>query len=244
MAIKDPMALLEEEMNRKSDTSGFKPFFFMLKDGEKALIRPLLNMSQYAQVNKHEYFDSAKKQYVARSICAVDLEQECQLCLDAADNKKLKADSRFVLPIYVLSVKDVKTGKEITYTKDDQEIAVSGVRLLEMKRTSSILRDLVASYNESDEHDITLNDFVISRQNIDGDPLKTKYTVTPKAPKPASFPEEIPEAYRDPEQIKFLFANACEPVCVGDRDKPAEPVAAATPTTSATNGKVKSAPDF
>lgn len=243
MAVKDPMAILEEEMNRKSDTSGFKPFFFMLKDGEKALVRPLLNMNQYALINKHEYFDNAKKQYVARAICAADVELDCQLCLDAEQNKKLKADTRFILPVYVFSVKEVKTGKEVTYTKDDKEVAVSGVRLLEMKRTSSILRDLVAAYNESDEHDITLNDFVISRQNIDGDPLKTKYTVTPKAPKPAVFPEDIPDAYRDTEQVKFLFAEACEPVCVGDDGDPFAKEEPAAPAQS-TKGTVKNAPDF
>jgi hypothetical protein len=243
MAIDARMAILEEEMNKAPNSSGFKPFFFMLKDGEKALIRPLLNMSQYALVHKHEYYDNTTKKYEARAVCAADMELECQLCLDAEQNKKLKADARFVLPIYVLAVVNVKTGAQVTYTNQDgQELSVSGVRLLEMKRTSSILRDLVAFYNESDEHDITGNDFVIRRENVDGDPLKTKYTVTPKAPKPAVFPEDIPAVYRDTEQVRLLFVDACPPVVVGDDEKP-EPVVAA-PAKPATNGKVKSAPDF
>jgi len=229
----DPMALLEEEMN-KAPESGLKPFFFSIKSGEKALIRPLMNMNEYVLVNKHELFDNGSKKFVARAICAKDLELECQYCLDAANNKKLTADKRFILPIYVHAVVNVETGLPVTYKdQDGNEQEVKGVRLLEMKRSSSILKDLVGAYNESDTHNITENDFVIRRK---GEALETEYTVTPKAP--SKFTISPDPRYLDRNEIVFLFSEACEPKIVGSDEKPA------ATSAQASNGKVRNVPDF
>lgn len=228
----DPMAFLEEEMAKAPET-GLKPFFFSIKAGEKALIRPLMNMNEYVLVNKHELFDNATKKFVARAICAKDLDLECQYCLDATNNKKLTADKRFILPIYVHAVVNVKTGLSVTYKdQDGNEVAVSGVRLLEMKRSSSILKDLVGAFNEDDEHNITRMDFVIRRE---GEGLETEYTVTPKAP--SKFTVSPDPRYLDRDEIVVLFSEACEPKIVGQDEK-----LAATPAQS--NGKVRNVPDF
>lgn len=237
----DPMSVLDEEMNKQPENTGFKPFFFSIAKDEKALVRPLLNMNQYVMVNKHEAWNQAAGKFDVRAICAADLDLDCQHCVDAVTtgNKKLKADKRFILSVYVHAVINVKTGQQVTYTdQEGKEHPVSGPRLLEMKRSSSLLRDLVAAYNESDEHDITAQDFVIRRE---GEKLETKYTVTPKAPKP--FTETVDAAYRDREAVLRMFAEACEPLIVGNDD----PFAADLPlvsTPAKSTGKVNNAPDF
>lgn len=236
----DPMALLDEEMNKASETRSFKPFFFSIAKDEKALIRPLLNMPQYLLVNKHEFYNPGTNKFEVRAICARDVELECQHCIDAQTNKKLSADKRFVLPIYVHAVINTKTGEQSIYeTQDGEKLPVKGPRLLEMKRSSSILRDLVAAYNESDEHDITGNDFVIRRE---GEKLETKYTVTMKAPKP--FEAEVDAQWKNRDSVLMLFAEACEPKVVGNDEpfQPAPDFPADVPARS--NGKVKSVPDF
>jgi hypothetical protein len=241
MAIdtRDAMAILNEEMNKADEKgSGLAPFFFSIKDGEKALIRPLLNMSQYVMANKHEIFNNQTKKYDVKAVCAGDLQLACQHCLDATSNKKLASSKRFILPVYVHAVIDTKTGKYVTYTdQEGLEHNVSGVRLLEMKRSSSILRDLVAAYNEDDEHDITTNDFVIQRL---GDALETKYTVTPK--KPTKFEADVPAWVSDRDQVLFQYADACPFKLVNDESDVPPALQSSKPASN--GGKVKNAPDF
>lgn len=197
--IKDPMALLEDEMNKAENRGGFAPFFFALKDGEKALIRPLLNMNQYVAVHFHEFFNPATKKYDVSTVCAEDYGQKCQHCIDAVANKKLAGQRRFYLPVYVHAILKL-VGKEwvpVTYTNaDGAEQPSKGVRLLELKASSSILSDLVAAYHEDDSHDITRFDFVIARKGIQ---LDTTYTVTLK-PQARPLPDDLPK--QSQEKIK------------------------------------------
>ncbi len=251
MAIdaKEAMTILEDEMNKADEKgSGLAPFFFSIKDGEKALITPLLNMSQYVLVNKHEIFNPAINKFDVAAICAFDLQLQCQYCLDVVNNKKLTAGKRFVLPIYVHAVINVKTGAYVTYKdKDGVEHNVSGVRLLEMKRTSSILRDLVASYNGTDDSDvkaannITKLSYVIRRENVDGDKLQTRYTVTPKQAR--ELPEDIPAWTRDRNQVLLQYADAC-PFKIVNNERDVPPALQSSKPANGNGGKVKSVPDF
>ncbi len=202
--LNDPMAVLDEEMQRAQEKSGgFAPFFFSIKDGEKALVRPLLNMRDYVMLRFHEKFNSATKKYDVSAVCAADFNQECQVCLDAqAGDKKLNASKRFYLPIYIHSAlkQDPTSNKwaPLTYTDaEGNEQPVKGVRILEMKASSSILADLVAAYNTADSHNITLYDFVIARK---GSGLDTEYTTTLSPNAPRALPDDLPKQRR--EQIK------------------------------------------
>ena len=85
----DPrMGELETLMNEESKSSNFAPFFFSIKDGEKALIRPLLNMNAYLKVQKHEIYNPGTNKFDVKAVCAADLHLECQHCADAASNKR------------------------------------------------------------------------------------------------------------------------------------------------------------
>lgn len=241
----DPMAYLEEAINRPKSTGGdFTPFFFAIKDGEKALIRPLLNMPQYVRVYKHEYYDNATKTWKFRNLCAADQDLDCQCCLDVeampeGDKEQKKAkraarrSERMILPVYLHTVVNIKTGAVVTYTQDDKEIPVSGPRLLEMKPESSdILHDLLKSYQASESHDITKRDFKIERR---GAGIDTKYDTTPKDVSP--FTIEVPAEYLSKGSVFDLYSNACPPKIVGQDAAPAQ-------SFSSSNGAVKTAPDF
>jgi len=207
--LNDPMAVLDEEMQRaQAQTGGFAPFFFSIKDGEKALVRPLLNMREYVMLNFHELYNPATKKYEVSAVCAVSFDRECQHCVDAVNHpdkklgKKLSAHRRFYLPIYIHSAlkKDSVTQKwaPLTYTdQDGNEQDVKGVRILEMKASSSILASLVASYNEAEGHDITKFDFRIERKGTGTD---TEYTTTLSPNAPRALPDDLKSQRR--EQIK------------------------------------------
>lgn len=244
----DPMAFLNEEMNKEPEKTNFKPFFFALNDGEKALVSVLLNLPDYVLVDKHETWNNTTKKYDARAICAADLDLDCQYCIDAKDNKKLQSSNRWVLPVYVHEVWKLVDAKQNAYervTYKDQEgntHPVQGFRLLEMKRTSSILKSINDEYNDHDLHDIRMLSFVIRRENIDGDVLQTQYRVSSKVARP--IPEEVPDVWRNKESVFQLYAEACPPVVVGSDDPFVNAVDFPSDIPAKSNGKVKSAPDF
>jgi len=246
----DPMAYLEEAKNRKNENTGdftARPFFFSIADGQKALIRPLLNLNAYVRVHKHEYYDNTSKKWLFRSQCAKDLGQECQTCIDVEalpedtkEEKKIKrqarASERFVLPAYLHAVVEVKSNKKVTYTDmEQQEHDVSGPRLLEMKpQTSPILDKLLTTYQASESHDISKRDFKIERAGVG---IETVYTVEPKDPStfdPAF--HDIPVEYLDRDLVFSIYSDACPPRIVG-----AEPLVA---QPKSTNGAIRDIPQF
>ena len=131
----------------------------------------------------------------------------------------------------------------MTYTDPEGNAQpVKGIRLLEMKRTSSILRDLIANYNEDDNHNITSFDFVITRKNIDGDKLQTTYTVISKQPR--SIEDEIAEDYRDRDKVLLLYSDACPFKLLDDSKVDTSAFDKAPEKTPVASGKVKNAPDW
>src|SRR5260221_11861256 len=88
----------------KEANKSFDNFFFFLKeDGEKAIVRPLLNLPQVnlTELAYHEAFDRAQSKMVADNVCA---QQDCRLCKQAEIDKKLKASPRVFLPVFVHQV--------------------------------------------------------------------------------------------------------------------------------------------
>ncbi len=258
----DPMAELEELVNSEdTKNTTFAPFFFSIKDGQKALIRPLLNLNQYVRVEKHEICNPASKKFEVKAVCAASLHmQGCIHCAKAAlakskDEKKLLPSTRIILPIFVHAVIDAKTGEYITYTKahedgSSEEIPISGVRLLEMKKSSSILADFIRSYNGNDDsdvkssHDITTLDYVVRR---DGAGTETRYVVTPKAPR--ALPTDvvaIPDWTHDRDLVLLQYADAC-PFEIADNDIADNDDLewdASSKKAAKSVGKPKSIPDF
>lgn len=255
--VVDPMAELETLVNSE-DAKGnsFAPIFFSIKDNQKALIRPLLNLNQYVRVEKHEIWNPATKKFEVKSVCAASLQLEgCVHCAKAAqakskDEKKLISSPRIVLPIFVHAVIDVHDGHYITYAKvhedgSNEEIPISGVRLLEMKKSSSILADLIRSYNGNDDsdvkslHDITTLDYVIRRE---GEQTETRYVVTPKRPRNLPATSVIPDWAHDRDLVLLKYADACPFELVESDVKLDTSAFDKKPAVAA--GKPKSIPDF
>lgn len=189
MAIEqqDSMAQFEAERAQARERNTTPPFFFSLKNGDKALVRLLLNFDKNVRMDYHEHYNAAEQKYDVNAVCAQEFGQECAHCEQAKTTKdwKLKAQRHVYIPVYVHNIKrqrDDKTWAPVTYKEDGVEKPVSGVRMLDMKLSSStILDDLQAAYLEDADKpsdlDITRYDFVISRR---GAGLETNYTVTAK----------------------------------------------------------------
>lgn len=194
MAIdyQDSVAQFEAERRKERERSTQPPFFFALKDGQKANVRFLLDYSDApaCKFGYHEMYDSSKKEYTVNAVCAQAFGKECVHCAQAKETGvwKLKAQQHVYLPIYVHGIKELRGGLwvVVTYQEDGVEKPVQGLRVLDMKFTSSTILDALAlAYAESSddlkERTITDHDFVISRN---GAGLDTKYTVSqnPRAP--------------------------------------------------------------
>lgn len=188
LEIDNTIAEIEAEMKRaQAKSSGGNVSFFVLKDGEKALVRPLLNLNQVASLLMHVYWNPGSGKFDVNSVCAHQAELElpagsCKHCATVktmTDKKaagKMAATKYFVVPLYVYGIKNA-AGAPVTYTQDDKEVAVQGVRYLQLKPTSDILATLLEIYR--DNGDITTGDLTISRK---GEKLDTKYTVTQRPP--------------------------------------------------------------
>lgn len=243
--IDDKMAFLNEQIQQGQEkpTGQFKPILFRINENEKALVRPLRNMNDYTVVQMHELYNNAAPKESIKAICADTYNLPCALCQQEATNKKLKASVRFVIPVYVHKIlrkkvddkgrvitdKGSPVWETVTYkNSNDEQIAVSGLRLLELKRTSSILLDLNSLYGE--EGDITKGDIVIERK---GSGLDTKYTTTAKAPSPFSI--QIEEDIDD-SGILALINEACPLQAVDGSTSPAL-------TPASANGRGKTAID-
>src|SRR5579885_1336638 len=197
----DVIGMMESDIQKASQKSGSgSASFFVLKAGEKAKVRALLDLNQVAVVYKHDFFNNVTKKYEVNSICADTPELElprgfCKHCITAKEtkNKKLEAVRYFVIPLYVYQI--VRPGKNgewesVTWTdQDGVEKPVSGIRYLQLKASSDILKTLLDLYRDAGS--ISAGDLVISRQ---GERLETTYTVINRPPSPFKVPEgvEIP----------------------------------------------------
>lgn len=244
MALKyDVIAEIEAEMKRASaKSSGGNANFLVLKNGQKALVRPLLNLDAIASVLKHEYYNPSSQKYEIEALCAetssLDLSGMCKHCAVAkqTNNKKLEAIKVFVIPVWVYAMKD-SANQNITYTdQQGKEQLVSGIRYIPMKPSSDILAALMAMWKEGT--DLTSLDMTIIRS---GEKFDTKYTVLPRAPKPFDVPN-VPVQSAEAIILRIAELNPIDtidrtPSIVQSASSPAQ-VQAAQP------GKVSNVPDF
>lgn len=228
----DVISMMESDMEKAKKASGGNgsPTFFLLKAGEKALVRPLLDLNKAVLVHKHDLWNQATKKFEVNALCAKDQDLDCKHCFDAEmqKNKKLAAVRYFIIPLWVYQIKN-KDGQVVTWKdQDGNEQAIRGVRYLQMKATSPILANLLDFFRE--EKSILNNDFVISRT---GESLDTVYTVIAKAPKPFAVPD-VPAQSED--EITFRIGDLCPPALIGESSSQSAP----SPST----GKVNNEPDF
>jgi len=126
---------IDAALTQAKQSSAAKLLFF-LKDGEKALVRPLGGISHLVMLPFHERFVNQKPD--PRAVCAKALELDCAWCAEAkaSGDKKLVAEPHFFLQIYVHSFwKRVNGALEQVTQKgaDGTDEPVCGIRLLEMK---------------------------------------------------------------------------------------------------------------
>lgn len=174
----DILAEMEADVVRVKQSSASQMFLY-LKDGEKALVRPLLNLDRSIRLLKHEKYDSATGRTSPHAICAQSFKQECVWCAEAkaSGDRKLTASPRYYLLVYVHGVYTYDATRRSwtqIYARDDITQLLQGVRVLELKVTSPILDLLRATYDDDPAHDISAHDFAIARN---GKALDTKYTV-------------------------------------------------------------------
>lgn len=237
MAI-DIIGEMEAEQKRAKSSSG-NASFFVLKDGEKALVRPLLNLNEVASIKKHDYFNPTTKKFEVNALCAESIDlpvSVCKHCLTAkqTNNKKLNPTKYFVIPIWVYGIKN-SAGQPVVYTDQNsgEEKAVQGLRYLQLKASSDILSTLLEMYREGT--DLTTLDLTISRK---GESLDTKYTVLPRPAAPFAV-EGVPEQSRDSIIERINDLNPAELIDGPDHD----PFGANPPAQQKAVNKV-SVPDF
>src|SRR5581483_2663707 len=194
--IDDVVAEMEAEQKKAAArSSAGSASWFMLKDGEKALIRCLLNLNAVAVILKHDFYNPVTRKFEVNALCAVTSglsleESQCKHCQTAKQtgNKKLLAQKYFVMPVWVYGVKNAQ-GQAVTYfDSEGNEQPVQGLKYLQMKATSDILATLIAMYR--DGTDLTTLDLTISRTGAGTD---MKYTTLPRQPQPFAVKDVPPQ---------------------------------------------------
>ncbi len=181
---------LMQEFERKAKEAkeankSFDNFFFFLKEDEKAVVHPLLNVPQMTltELLYHEKYDHIAGKMVADHVCAADTKigMKCKTCQEAdfTRDKKLKASPRLFLPVYVHGIyKTGLLGETVAVTAkgdDGVERPVQGVRMLKLKPGGALVDSFKEFYYDSDDRSILTSDFVITRR---GSGLDTTYQLT------------------------------------------------------------------
>lgn len=218
----DVLAAINQELTRASlpKASG-KPTFLFLKEGQKALLRPLYNLNQALVIKKHNKW-SENADYRVNAICAGEVNKSCFHCERAKDDKKLSANITFYLPVYVYSVTDTKTGNQITYkekTEDGKEVEkpVTGIRVLELTSFGTIgavLKFFNSFYKDDESHTIIGRDFTIEQV---GSGQKKSFVCIPKDPKPMS--QQMKALIPTPERLRERILEALPPLSGIDDDE-------------------------
>src|SRR5690348_11302622 len=95
----DVLAQMIDGVEKASQKSSGNVWMFQIKDGEEALVRPLLDLRQAAILWKHELYsksaNNGKGGYEVQAVCArhdsPELAEFCKHCIAAKSNKKLTA---------------------------------------------------------------------------------------------------------------------------------------------------------
>jgi len=195
-----------------------KPVFLYLAESQKALVRPMFNLTEALVLAKHNKW-SENRDYRVNALCAAEVGKACEHCANAKEleDKKLNASSVLFLPVYVYNVINVKTGERVVYTEKDEhdkdvEKPVSGFRVLELPffgRAFSILQALRAHIRDEDGHDIRVCDFSIEQLGAG----QNKSFIVKEKPPQAIHPK-IAAACPPLEKFREALLAACPPLVV------------------------------
>lgn len=218
--VVNPLDLIDSELHRAAQprtTGNKKPIFLFLKEGHKATLRPLYDLSGCIVLSKHSKFDSDPERRV-NAICANETGAECAHCATAKADKKLQANVFFYLPVYVYQVVDQNTGQKITYKERDdngneQEKPVQGIRVLELSSFGTIgavLKAFREWMRDEDNCKMTDCDFTLSQV---GQGQNKSFVLMPKAPK--AMDDRLVRAIPSQEQVRARIIEALPPTLAG-----------------------------
>jgi hypothetical protein len=122
----------------KAAVSSSGIFLFKLQDEQRAMIRFLLNLTDYVPVLKHEYYNNSKKTWEMKAVCMADprlgcTEVDCKHCQTAKERmeqatskeerkeaEKMLAKKLFVWPVYLYGIKYPIKDTSGRIVKDEQ----------------------------------------------------------------------------------------------------------------------------
>lgn len=138
MQSKNPLDIIDQELAKQrtvKSPGANKQMFLYLKAGHTALFRPLYELNKCLAMQKHDVYNEALQ---VASICATEIGQDCSYCFKAESekNKRLTANYRIYLPIYIYKVVD-EQNEEVHEEVFDEYGArsnkpLNGVRILEL----------------------------------------------------------------------------------------------------------------
>ena len=188
MVVHDVLSMMDDETKKASEraSGSFIPTFLRLGAGQKARIRPLFKLDQCVVLAMHSKFNQSNPADSINAVCSTEVGGECPYCEAAKNGEKgLGATTVFMLPVYVSVIEQRGEGDiwtPVTYKKDDKEIEVSGLRILELKAfgtVATIMQTVRGLHKEDEEHDIRRYGLIIERI---GAGQQTKYAILPKGP--------------------------------------------------------------
>lgn len=133
----NPLDIIDQELARQKTvkTPSSRQMFLYLKQGHTAIIRPLYELNKCLAMQKHDVYNESTQ---IASICAAEIGQDCFHCFksESEKNKRLSANYRIYLPIYVYKVVD-EDQSEVYYEDTDEYGArtskpLQGIRILEL----------------------------------------------------------------------------------------------------------------
>lgn len=213
----NPLDIIDNELARAAapKASNKAPLFLFLKEGHKALVRPLCTLEQVVVMQKHNKYAEDAAQRV-NSICAAEVGKQCAICARVANDKKLTANIFIYLPVYVYNVKDASeqyvTFKEKDEAGNEQEKPVKGMRLLELSSfgtVADILKWLRSFMKDEDNCKITECNFTITQV---GAGQTKSFVVMSKPPKPMD--ERVAAIIPTSDKIRERILEALPPVAV------------------------------
>jgi hypothetical protein len=135
LMMDDVLAMIDEQMESE-DVARALPrhnLFLSFHEQQKAVVRPLMSLQVVPYLAMHNRFhpDIHQKVY---AVCANEIDEQCYYCWMALkSDERLRATLSFMLPVYVYTIVDMRTEKQIMVREGyKQKRVLSGVRLLEL----------------------------------------------------------------------------------------------------------------
>jgi hypothetical protein len=147
--VGDVLAMIDDQMVRTCGRAcgQRRQLFLSLKEQQKALIRPLLELQSVTAFAIHNRYhpDIKRKVY---AVCAREVNKPCYYCQRSVREEQLcDAEVSFMLPVYVYALTDTRSGRRIMqHDRDGSEQPITGMRLLELTAFGAI-RDVLATFS-------------------------------------------------------------------------------------------------